>query len=62
MAKKKTKKTEEPEKESKAPLIGLLNFGSVYASVVFFEDVNKAEITLNKDGHSKKVLIDLEGE
>ena len=62
MAKKKTvKKTEEiPEiKEEKAPAIGVLNFGTVTASFVIWEDKNIAEVTVTKDGQIKKIRVDL---
>lgn len=61
MAKKKTvKKTEEiPEIKEKAPAIGILNFGSVTASFIIWEDKNIAEVTVSKDGQTKKIQLDL---
>ena len=62
MAKKKTvKKTEEeiPEIKEKAPAIGVLNFGKVTASFIIWEDKNIAEVTVTKDGQTKKIQMDL---
>lgn len=62
MAKKKTvKKTEEeiPEIKETAPAIGVLNFGKVTASFVIWEDRNIAEVTVTKDGQTKKIQVDL---
>lgn len=64
MAKKKTvKKTEEiPEIKEKAPAIGVLNFGYVTASVVVWEDSDQIEVTVMRNGQTKKILLDLNKE
>ena len=58
MAKKKTKKETFPEMK-KAPAIGVINFGKVTATIVIYEDSDIAEVTMMKNGQTKKIQMDL---